>query len=102
MRLSTNPADRSYPDWRAKHRQNRITVYLDGIEARNVFEADEDEGYVERAAVNLNGDLIFHGEDVARIRLTGEVRIVLEPRARANAVISQGETRLLTDKVVPR
>ncbi len=54
-------------DWR---------VYLDGVEQTHVVSANDAKGWVERYLTDAAGQVTCAGDEIARERLTGEVRLV--------------------------
>ena len=53
-----------------------VTVYLDGVEQKNCFEADTENGYVLKARLNDAGEIFVDGFEVATERLEGVVTVV--------------------------
>ncbi|HGF5823041.1 TPA: hypothetical protein ACF28B_000915 [Klebsiella pneumoniae] len=58
----------------------RITVYLNGVEVKHVFSADDDKGEVIAAVLDRRGYLTAENGEVKRHRLLGQVRIERCPR----------------------
>ena len=54
----------------------RFAIYLDGVEQRDVIQADTDEGYVIRSKCTADGKPMRDGEKWATERLTGNVTAV--------------------------
>ncbi len=54
----------------------RAVILLNGEKVEMCIEADEEEGYIVRNAVDENGQIYLDGEEVATERLEGEVRII--------------------------
>ena len=50
-------------------------VLLNGVEQKYVTCADEEQGYIERYAVDKDGRIVIEGLDAKIERLTGVVRI---------------------------
>lgn len=53
------------------------TVYLDGDEVKNCFEADDELGYVVRGKLDHDGLLYVENGEVATEKLTGTVTVEL-------------------------
>ncbi|SXD43890.1 Uncharacterised protein [Klebsiella quasivariicola] len=58
----------------------RITVYLDGIEVKHVFSADDDKGEVIVAVRDSRGHITAENGEVKRQTLNGSVRIERLPK----------------------
>lgn len=71
MRLS---AHHKSPDYRGRH----FDVYLDDVQMRDVFEADDEVGYVKHYVRNDQGHLYLNEERTEVVHETkfGRVRIV--------------------------
>lgn len=73
MRLSMQKEDTGYRNLAGV----RITVFIDGVEAKRVLTADEEAGYIVVCSVNEEGRVfIKDGEIQTEIR-RGKVEIVL-------------------------
>jgi hypothetical protein len=59
MRISTNPDDLGY----AAHQKQKIKVFLDDVEMKDVETADDDEGIVIVAARDKDGAFITSGDE---------------------------------------
>ncbi|HHT1950509.1 TPA: hypothetical protein ACTYKV_001545 [Citrobacter farmeri] len=55
--------------------QERYTVYLDGVEVKNVYTADDEKGEVIAAVHDERGYLVAENGEVKRQMLYGSVRI---------------------------
>ncbi|EKJ4549806.1 hypothetical protein PG227_004028 [Escherichia coli] len=55
--------------------QERYTVYLDGVEVKNVYTADDEEGEVIAAVHDERGYLVAENGEVKRQTLFGKVII---------------------------
>lgn len=73
MRLDINERE----SWNALQAElnNHAVVLLNGIEQKYVTCADEEQGYIERYALDKDGRLVIEGNDAKIERLTGVVRI---------------------------
>jgi hypothetical protein len=72
MRISSDPADRSY----SNHLMHpKVKVYLDGIERSGVITADEERRTVVMVARDQKGNLIVDGNDLRRESLLGTVHV---------------------------
>jgi hypothetical protein len=56
--------------------RERITVYLNGVEVKHVFSADDDKGEVIAAVHDSRGHFTAENGEVKRQTLFGQVRIV--------------------------
>lgn len=77
MRLTVfddDPGERIVPG------HERITVYLDGIEVKHVFSADDDKGEVIVAVRDSRGHITAENGEVKRQTLNGSVRIERLPK----------------------
>ena len=71
--LSNDPGERIWPS------RERITVYLNGVEVKYVFTADDQKGE-DIAVLDRRGYLTAENGEVKRQRLLGQVRIERCPR----------------------
>ena len=71
--LSNDPGERIWPS------RERITVYLNGVEVKYVFTADDQKGE-DIAVLDRRGYLTAENGEVMRQRLLGQVRIERCPR----------------------
>jgi hypothetical protein len=71
MRVSVNKGDPGYENYEGPHQK----PYLNGICQSRCFTADEEEGYVEVYAIDINGDYIIEGGCVKTERLYGKVEV---------------------------
>ena len=62
-----------------------VAVYVDGVQKRHVYEADTIEGWANGYAEDENGRPYVEGGEVARVRYTGKVCIVMEDIAEGAA-----------------
>ena len=53
-----------------------VKVYLDGVLQSDVFEADDDLGFIIRAERDENGKVVIEGDDLKREIKLGAVRVV--------------------------
>ncbi|HDT6510534.1 TPA: hypothetical protein QFV83_003922 [Klebsiella aerogenes] len=60
--------------------RERITVYLDGVEVKHAFSADDDKGEVIAAVLDSGGYLTVGNGEVKRQTLFGQVRIERSPK----------------------
>ncbi|SXF15109.1 hypothetical protein WCU47_07030 [Klebsiella quasipneumoniae] len=60
--------------------RERITVYLNGVEVKHVFSADDDKGEVIAAVLDSRGYPTVENGEVKRQTLSGQVRIERCPR----------------------
>lgn len=74
MRISADPQDAGYVNYRQFH---RARVFLDGAEVFYVLTADEEEGVIVRYKRDPAGQFMFDksGLRVARERCRGTVRV---------------------------
>lgn len=72
--LDDDPGERIVPG------RERITVYLDGVEVKHVFSADDDKGEVIVAVRDSRGHIIAENGEVKRQKLFGWVRVERCPR----------------------
>lgn len=73
MRINTDSRDReAYLAW---VRCRPVRVFLDGVECRRGFMADEEGGVIERAALDEKGRVLVVGGEVVREEVRGRVRI---------------------------
>jgi hypothetical protein len=74
MRISADPRDPGYVNYRQFH---RARVFLDGAEQFGVLIADEEEGVIVRYKRNAAGQFVLDksGLRVARERCRGTVRV---------------------------
>ncbi|HBH9402255.1 TPA: hypothetical protein KYC69_002840 [Escherichia coli] len=72
--LNDDPGERIEPG------RERITVYLNGVEVKHVFSADDDKGEVIAAVLDRRGYLTAENGEVKRQTLLGQVRIERCPR----------------------
>ncbi len=80
MRLSTNPDDAGYANWKRFIYKNGFPkVYLDGALFSDVLTADTDEGFIEIVKHGSDGKVVitYEGNVATTIRY-GHVRIVHE------------------------
>lgn len=80
MRLSTDPADPGFDHWRRlRLARKRPQVFLDGVELRCCFTADEEARTVVQAVLDERGMSVLDRatERVKRRTLHGDVRIVI-------------------------
>lgn len=70
MRLAADP---QHPDYNAARLGSN--VYLDGVRATHCLFADEEAGYIVRAALDEQGRVIVQDNEVARVTEHGQVRI---------------------------
>ncbi|EOG9330058.1 hypothetical protein ACLLB4_005240 [Klebsiella pneumoniae] len=77
MRLTVLDDD---PGERIEPGRERITVYLNGVEVKHVFSADDDKGEVISAVLDSRGYLTAEDGEVKRQTLLGQVRIERCPR----------------------
>ena len=73
MRLTVLDDD---PGERIEPGRERITVYLNGGEVKDVFSADDDKGELIVAARDNRGHLTAEKGEIKRQTLFGQVRIV--------------------------
>lgn len=73
MRVSTFPGDAGFV---AVADRRNVTVYLDGVEQRDVVMADSDTGEVVRCMRDAAGNLLVEDDKVRTERLVGRVSIV--------------------------
>jgi len=73
MRLDINERE----SWNALQAElnNHAIVLLNGVEQKYVTCADEEQGYIERYALDKDGRVVIEGNDAKIERLTGVVRI---------------------------
>ncbi|URA06770.1 prohead core and protease protein [Xanthomonas phage Langgrundblatt1] len=73
MRLNINERD----TWNALQAElnNHAVVLLNGVEQKYVTCADEEQGYIERYALDKDGRVVIEGNDAKIERLEGRVRI---------------------------
>ena len=73
MRLNINERD----TWNAFQLElnNHAVVLLNGVEQKYVTCADEEQGYIERYALDSKGKPIVEGDELKIERLEGYVRI---------------------------
>ena len=60
--------------------RERITVYLNGVEVKHVFSADDDKGEVIAAVLDRRGYLTAENGEVKRQTLFGHVWIERSPK----------------------
>ena len=72
--LSNDPGERIWAS------RERITVYLNGVEVKYVFTADDQKGEVIAATLDCLGNLIAENGEIKRQKLLGQVRIERCPR----------------------
>ncbi|BCL09223.1 hypothetical protein ACVS8I_001213 [Escherichia coli] len=77
MRLTVLDDD---PGERIEPGHERITVYLNSVEVKHVFSADDDKGEVIAAVLDSRGYLTAENGEVKRQTLLGQVRIERCPR----------------------
>lgn len=77
MRLTVLDDD---PGERIEPGHERITVYLNGVEVKHVFSADDDKGEVIAAVLDSRGYPTAENGEVKRQTLIGQVRIERCPR----------------------
>lgn len=73
MRLNINERDTWTP--LQTELNNHAVVLLNGVEQKYVVCADEEAGYIERYALDKNGQVVIEGSDAKIERLDGRVRI---------------------------
>ncbi|EMO9020201.1 TPA: hypothetical protein PJH99_004146 [Raoultella ornithinolytica] len=56
--------------------RERITIYLNSVEVKDVLSADDDKGEVIAAVRDSRGHFTFENGEVKRQKLFGQVRIV--------------------------
>lgn len=72
--LDDDPGERIIPG------RERITVYLNGIEVKHAFSADDDKGEVIAAVLDSRGYFIAESGEVKRQTLFGQVWIERSPK----------------------
>jgi len=83
MRYSTNEDGIGYKPWqRSKANGERILVYLDGVEVKEVLTVDTLKGYIKKAiepvhVIDVNGE-----QEIATEVLRGDVTIKFELKAK--------------------
>ena len=60
--------------------RERITVYLNGVEVKHAFSADDDKGEVIAAVLDSRGYPTVENGEIKRQKLLGQVRIERCPR----------------------
>lgn len=73
MRASTEEGDAGYTK-----ESPSLSVYLDGVKLTSCFTADEELGEAHCYAKDESGELIRDGDELKRVILRGDVRIVKE------------------------
>lgn len=77
MRLTVLDDD---PGERIEPGRERITVYLNGVEVKHAFSADDDKGEVIAAVRDSRGHFTVGNGEVKRQTLFGQVRIERSPK----------------------
>lgn len=72
MRISSQDNDPGFVNFRANL---GARVFLNEVELRDVFTADEEQGIVVVAARDEHGKLMLDGDCIARKTMTGVVRV---------------------------
>ena len=72
--LDDDPGERIVPG------HERITVYLNGVEVKHAYSADDDNGEVIAAVLDSRGHITVENGKVKRQTLYGTVRIERCPR----------------------
>ena len=77
MRLTVLDDD---PGERIEPGRERITVFLNGVEVKHAFSADDDKGEVIAAVLDSRGYPTVENGEIKRQKLLGQVRIERCPR----------------------
>lgn len=81
MRYSTNEKDIGYKPWqRSMANGEKILVYLDGVEVREVLTVDTLKGYIKKAVKPVH--VIEGTDEIATEVLRGNVTIKFELKAK--------------------
>ncbi len=77
-RFSCRKGDPGYRDYcMARGDRQKVKIYLNGEEQKEVLTADESEGMVLRLARTPSGNLAHDGENLLEETVYGDVKIVL-------------------------
>lgn len=67
--------DERSPDWYLMHFDGDVKVFLDGQEMLDVYEADDERGFIIQAKRDASGDIVVENDTIVTVRREGHVRL---------------------------